>query len=190
MPFFRRADGVYLVLRANDVDELLVHPATKQVETDVLTLRGVTQGSLYDVFRGSMLFSNGDIHRSRRTPPTRQYAFRMIEELRPMIKAQCEIILAAADLTRSFEIRDGFASLVPASTIAAILGIDQSDILHFTSVVYRLSRAISPSWSIEELPDLNEAAAQLTAYIESLVTQRRKHPQNDFISRYIEALCN
>ncbi|WP_026283407.1 cytochrome P450 [Rhizobium sp. 2MFCol3.1] len=188
MPFFRRSDGIYLILRANDVDELLVHPATKQIETQALTLRGVTHGSLFDLVQGSMLFSNGEVHRNRRTPMTRQFAFRMIEELRPMIKAQCEAILQAADLRSPFEIRDGFASLLPASTIASILGIDPSDIPHFTNVVYRVSRAISPSWAMDELPDLNEAASELMAYVESLVAARRARPKDDFISRYIRAV--
>src|SRR5262245_12763034 len=44
-PVLRREDGVFLALRAADVQALITDPRTRQMETELVALRGVTSGA-------------------------------------------------------------------------------------------------------------------------------------------------
>src|ERR1700704_3445725 len=86
-PVIRREDGSYIAIRAGDIERLATDPRTRQLETEMLRSRGITAGGLFDTFGNSMLFSNGPAHRRRRSPMSRAFAFKLIAELRPRIRA-------------------------------------------------------------------------------------------------------
>ncbi|MGV1886601.1 hypothetical protein ACQZ55_31910, partial [Rhizobium sp. 23-156E] len=86
IPFILSEAGVYLILRANDVLSLCSDAKTRQVETELVTLRGVEDGPIWEFVRNGMLTSNGDVHLRRRSPLTRTFAFKMIDALRPLIR--------------------------------------------------------------------------------------------------------
>ena len=86
-PLIKREDGAYVVILAEDVERLATDPRTRQVETELLQSRGVTEGALFDFYKNSMLFSNGPDHRRRRAPLSRVFASRLIAELRPRMRA-------------------------------------------------------------------------------------------------------
>ncbi len=188
VPFIKRKDGAYLILRASDVEKMFIHPETRQVEGDFLRLRGVTSGPLYELFSNSMLFSNGETHRNRRRPLTRQFAFRLMQELRPSVRELSRRLLANHKSDAPLHVRDQFASLLPAHAVASILGIDGSDVEHFTGVVYKVSRSLSHTWTLAELDGLNQAASDLYGYVESLIKSRRSNPREDFLSDFVRAV--
>jgi len=154
----------------------------------LLGLRGVTEGPLFELFQSSMLFSNDETHRNRRSPLTRQFAFRVVEELRPKIRQQAANLLNHTARGGTLDIRDRFGALLPAHTIALILGIDPGDIPYFTHIVYCVARSLGHTWTQEDLPDLNAAAAALADYVERLIKERRVRPRDDFMSDYIRAV--
>src|SRR4051794_25469501 len=82
-PLVKREDGVYIAIRAHDVERLATDPRTRQLETELVFARGVTDGPLYDFFSHSMLLSNGTLHRKRRAPFARVFALKLITEMRP-----------------------------------------------------------------------------------------------------------
>src|SRR5882757_530950 len=86
-PVVMREDGVYIALRASDVERLATDPRTRQLETELVLSRGVVDGALFDFFNNSMLLSNGPVHRKRRAPFARAFAVKLIDELRPRIRA-------------------------------------------------------------------------------------------------------
>lgn len=47
-PFLRREDGVFLVLRADDIILLGTDPRTRQIETELMLSRGVEGGAVFD----------------------------------------------------------------------------------------------------------------------------------------------
>src|SRR5260370_40421281 len=67
-PLIQREDGAYVAILAGDVERLAADPRPRQIETELVQLRGVTEGVLFDFFDNSMLLSNGPDDRRDRAP--------------------------------------------------------------------------------------------------------------------------
>jgi cytochrome P450 family 103 len=184
-PFIRREDGCYLAIRSGDVERLCSDTRTRQAETERSEAQGITSGYLYDFLEHAMLFSNGGAHRQRRLPLSRAFAFRLIAELRPRIRAVAHKLIDAVEARGEMEFVDEFASLLPAQIICEILGLPEADIPQFTRWVYSISRVLSPSFERSELADMEAAAQQMTEYINVLLADRRATPRMDFLSSYV-----
>jgi len=185
MPFLKREDGAYLLLRGEDVQRFVKDPRTKQIETEYLRARGITSGPILEFLSKSMLFSNGDVHRRRRQPMTKCFSFRMMEALRPKVRVLAGNLLSKHLREDGLKLRDEFAAQIPAITIAAILGIPASDVQHFTALVYQVSRVLTTSWTDQDVPEMESATAIFISYCEELIAERRKSPNDDFISEYV-----
>jgi cytochrome P450 family 103 len=183
-PLIKREDGAYLAILAADVERLATDPRTRQVETELLQSRGVTEGALFDFYRNSMLLSNGPDHRRRRTPLSGAFAFRLIAELRPRIRAIAEGLIESVYAQGEMNFLDQFAAVLPARIIGEILGLPEADVPRFTRWVYQLSRALSASFTREEVPEIEAATRHLTAYVSELLASRRAAPRSDFLTSY------
>jgi hypothetical protein len=182
--FIKSDDGVFILLRAADLQSLVADPRTRQVETEFAALRGVTSGPLFAFLQGSMLLSNDETHRRRRAPMARTFAFRMVSELRPRIRSVAEAILDERRGYGTMNLLADFAAAIPALTISSILGLPKADIPRFTDWVYRVARSLSSTWVPEETPAIEEATRRLTAYVSDLLDERRRVPRNDFLSEF------
>jgi cytochrome P450 len=184
-PFLRRDDGSYIAIRSGDVERLYADTRTRQMETERLRSQGIEGGYLYDIFRHTMLYANGTSHRQRRAPLSRAFAFRLIAELRPTIRARAHKLLDAVEARSEMDLVDEYAALIPAHIISEILGLQENDIPQFTRWVYSISRAVSFSFTRDQIPQIEEAAHGLTKYVETLLADRRATPRLDFLSSYI-----
>jgi cytochrome P450 len=186
-PFLQRTDGPCIALRAADVEALTTDPRTRQIETELIRLRGITSGPLFDSIQNSMLFSNDEVHRQRRAPMSRAFAFRAIAGIRPHIRAVADKLIDKHLHTGEMNLIDDYSALIPAHAIASILGLPENDVPIFTAWVYFFSRAFSPSFTPAEVPDMTKAAAELSGYVEMLLADRRVKPREDFITTYMHA---
>src|ERR1700760_1371311 len=125
-PFLRRDDGSYIAIRSGDVERLYSDTRTRQMETERLRAQGIHQGYLYDIFRHTMLYANGTTHRHRRAPLSRAFAFRLIAELRPTIRARAHKLLDNVAANGEMDFVDAYAALIPAHIISEILGLAES----------------------------------------------------------------
>jgi cytochrome P450 family 103 len=187
-PLIKREDGAYVVILAEDVERLATDPRTRQLETELLQSRGVTEGALFDFYKNSMLFSNGPDHRRLRAPLSRVFASRLIAELRPRIRAIAEKLIDSVYAQGEMNFLDQFAAPFPARIISEILGLPETDVPRFTGWVYQLSRALSASFTHEDVPEIDAAAAHLTAYVSELLASRRAAPRSDFLTSYVVAV--
>ena len=186
-PFIERDDGVFIAIRAADVEGLATDPRTRQLQTEMGLTRGVTQGPLFDFFNNSMLLSNGTAHRRRRAPLSRAFALRVINDLRPHIRKIVNALIDEHHARGEMRFRDEFAAWVPARVIADILGIPTADIPEFTRNVYQLARSLTPTFSRADVPELDDAADRLTKYVEMLLDERRREPRDDLLTAYLHA---
>lgn len=187
-PVIKREDGTYMAIRAADVERLTTDPRTRQVETEILASRGVSEGALFDFFNNTMLLSNGPDHRRRRAPLSRAFAFRLIAELRPRIRAIAGSLIDSACSAGEMNFLDDFAAVIPARIIAEILGLPEADVPRFTGWVYRLAGALTASFTRDEVPEIETAARHLTAYVAELLAHRRATPGDDFLTSYAAAV--
>ncbi len=188
VPFLKREDGAHLLLRGHDVQRFVKDPKTKQLETELLYARGITAGPLVELAANSMLFSNGEVHRRRRQAMAKCFSFSLMERVRPEVRRLAQGIIDSDAHAEGFKLRDDFAAAIPAVTLAAILGISQSDIPLFTSLAYRVSKVLTTSWGAEDVPEMEEATRQLVSYCENLMAERRRKPQDDFLSQYVASV--
>jgi cytochrome P450 len=181
-PLLKRPDGSYIAIRARDVEGLTIDPRTRQMETELIELRGITSGPLYDILAHSMVSSNGEAHRRRRGHVSRTFALRMIAALRPRIGAIANSLIEARFSEGRMNLLDDYATLIPARTIATMLGLPSDDIPYFTRLVYTISQVTTFSLTAEQLVSVMEAARQLTDYVKELLGHRRTHPRDDFLT--------
>jgi hypothetical protein len=187
-PLLKREDGVYIALRAHDVERLATDPRTRQLETELVVSRGVADGALFDFFNNSMLLSNGPLHRKRRAPFARAFAVKLIDELRPRIRASANELIDRCYEKGEMNFIDDFAALIPARAISAILGLPEADIPEFTRRIYSLARSLSSSFMPEDVPELQTSARELSEYVGGLLAARRREPRDDFLTTCIGAI--
>ncbi|WP_018260215.1 cytochrome P450 [Methylobacterium sp. WSM2598] len=185
VPFIRTDDGVVMLLRAADIQALVTDPRTRQVETEFAMLRGITEGPLYEFFRLTALLSNGEVHRRRRAPMARSFAFQAVAALRPRVRALAEDLVAARAARGRMNLVADYASPLPARAIAAILGLPERDVPDFTRLVYAMARTLSSAYRPEDRPEAEAAACRLTDYVDRLVAERRRAPRDDLISAFV-----
>jgi cytochrome P450 len=187
-PLIMREDGVYIAMRAHDVERLATDPRTRQLETELVVSRGVVDGALFDFFNDSMLFSNGPLHRKRRAPFARAFAVKLIDELRPRIRAIANELIDRCYSQGEMNFIDDFAALIPARVISAILGLPETDIPEFTRRIYSLARSLSSSFTPDDVPELQTSARELSEYVGGLLEARRREPRDDFLTTCIGAI--
>jgi cytochrome P450 len=184
-PFLRCDDGGYIAIRCGDVERLYGDTRTRQMETEKLRSQGITYGYLYDIVQHTMLHANGTAHRQRRAPLSRAFALRLINELRPGIRARAHALIDRLEGRSEMDFVDEYAALLPAHISSELLGLGEEDIPEFTRWIYSVSRAISGSFSRADTPDMEDAARNLIEYIQNLLTDRRATPRMDFLSSYV-----
>jgi len=184
-PLLQREDGSYVVIGARDAEMLITDPRTRQLETELIRARGVKSGALFEFFDNTMLLSNGPLHRRRRSPMSRAFAFRVVEEIRPRIRAIANELLDGVFTQGQMNFLDQYAAQIPARLISEIIGISAQDIPRFTAWVYQLTRALSVSFRNDDIPEIESATMQLRDYVADLIADRRANPRQDFLSLFV-----
>ena len=187
-PFIKRDDGVYIAIRAAEVEQLAADPRTRQMETEIAWSRGVTRGPLFEFFRNTMLLSNGAEHRRRRAPLTAAFAFDLVDALRPQVRAIANELIDRAYARGEMNLIYDYAAWLPARVISEVLGLPKAEIPAFVRHAFCLSRALSSSFSRDDVPELEVAAEKMLRYADELLRVRHSEPRNDFLTAYVMGL--
>jgi cytochrome P450 len=183
----RHESGVYFVLRSADIERLAKDPRFRSSETALPEHYGLSEGALFDTFEHGMVTANGEVHRRRRAPFSRAFAFRAIAMMRPAIRRGAEQLVDEWHGNGRADLVEQFASPLPARVISDLLGLPREDIPGFTKLVYELTRFFSLALSPEEIPPIEAAAQQLKRYVEDIIGERRRKPREDFLSTFLAA---
>lgn len=178
--------GIHSVLRHRHMDALLDAANTRQVELEGMALRGISEGPLFDLYKYAMLFANGDIHKRRRMPMARTFAFPLMDGMRPRVREIATEVIEERKDEGAVNFLDVFSRAIPARIIAEIVGAPPEDWEKFSKWVAQAARGIG-MFAPDELPAINEGCAGLYSYAAALLDDRRKAPKDDFISQYAKA---
>lgn len=177
--------GVYVVLKHKYMDMLLDNANTRQFELEGMYLRGITSGPLFDFYRDAMLFANGDVHRRRRAPMVRTFAYKLMDGMRPRVREIAgEVIEARRGGSVNF--LDDFSRAIPARIIAEIIGAPPEDWPEFSQWVAAAARGIG-FFSKDDLPSIEDGVQRLVAYVAALLADRARAPREDFLTSYAKA---
>ena len=177
-----------VVTKAKDIQALLRDPRLSRdpdyVDPDNFLGRILRQS---DTFEKSILFLDDPDHRRIRSLVSTAFDYRSINQIRPHILEVANKLLDKVADTEQFDVIEDYASPLPIIIIAEMLGVDPADKEDF----FRWSRAadlgFSPSLTEDQKKTLEDANDQLTAYFETAIVERRKHPANDLLSAMIAA---
>lgn len=177
--------GVHVVLRAEYLDTVMNDENTRQFELEGMMLRGITEGPLFDIYANAMLFANGDVHRRRRAPMARTFAFKLMDGMRPRIRAVAGELVEELRGEGPIDFLNRYGRAIPARIIAEIIGAPADDWPSFTDWVSDAARGIGFSTN-EELPQIEAGAQALADYVEKLFAERRENPREDFLTDYLK----
>jgi cytochrome P450 len=182
-PMVRGQMGMVLVLRHRHLD-LVMSDVTRQMETEMKVMQGITDGPIFELAQSAMLFANGEAHLRRRTPVQRTFAFKLMEAMRPKVAALVgELVRERLD-AGPIDFLSEIATQIPARIIAEILGIPRTDLPVFLNWIADTAEAIGLVDAARRAP----VEASLTAfanYVDDLLEARRRSPAGDFLSDYV-----
>jgi cytochrome P450 len=178
--------GIYIVLKHRYMDMLLDNQNTRQFELEGMMLRGISSGPLYDLYRDAMLFANGDVHKRRRAPMARTFAYKLMDGMRPRVREIAAEVIEAQRGKGQVNFLDVFSRAIPARIIAEIIGAPAEDWEKFSKWVADAARGIG-FFQSGELPEIDAGVAGLTQYVEELLSDRRRAPREDFLTSYAKA---
>jgi cytochrome P450 len=178
--------GVFVVLKHKYMDMLLDNENTRQFELEGMMLRGITAGPLFEFYRDSMLFANGDVHRRRRAPMARTFAYKLMDGMRPRVAEIAGEVVDAHRGKGPVNFLDDFSRAIPARIIAEIIGAPPEDWPQFSKWVANAARGIG-FFSNDELPEIDAGVKSLVDYVTRLLDERTRAPREDFLSSYARA---
>ncbi|MEM7269570.1 MAG: cytochrome P450 [Pseudomonadota bacterium] len=152
---------------------------TRQVETEKVALMGLSEGPIYEYFANSLLFSNGEVHQRRRGPLARTFAFRMMEALRPRVRAVV-LDLIEPGLNREVDFLEAISGPLPARMIAEVIGVPAADVTHVSGLVYPAMRALGLRGDIAAL---EPSLGALDEYVEEMAA--RPPAEGSFLAGFL-----
>ncbi|MGF1545230.1 MAG: cytochrome P450 [Parvularculaceae bacterium] len=173
--------GLPVALRYRHIDALMDGARTRQVEMEPMAIQGVASGPIYELFSNTMLFANGEVHRRRRAPVQRAFAFKLIEAMRGEVAALAEQMVAARLNAGPFDFLDMIAGELPARVIARVIGLPDTEADNFRRLVYSGVRGVAIHDPAVR-PEIERDLASLTAYVDGVLAERRAAPRGDFVT--------
>jgi cytochrome P450 len=174
------------VLRYDQAARLIRHPGVRQGSVAWPAHHGITSGPFAEWWSGWVLNMEGEDHQRLRRLLNPAFSRRLIEALMPRFTA------LAGELTGSFaergrcEFMAEFAEPYAARVIAIILGIPEGE----SAAIAADSAAVGLATGVrirENLPRIEAALANLYAYADALIADRKARPRDDFVTALAEA---
>jgi cytochrome P450 len=182
-PLARTPIGITMALRHRHI-ELVTSDATRQLETEMLMLQGLTSGPIFDLISSGMLFANGETHRRRRAPVSRTFAFKLMDAMRPKASEIATELVTPRLGAGPIDFVNEIAAQIPARIIADILGIPRADLPVFMQWIQDTAESLG-FIDMERREQIEKSLVAFDAYVADLLDDRRKAPRDDFISQYV-----
>lgn len=187
-PIARTPMGIVLALRHRHL-ELVTSDATRQLETETKVMQGITEGPIWDITISGMLFANGEVHRRRRTPVSRTFAFKLMDAMRPKAAELAAELVEPRLGAGPVDFVNEIAAQIPARIIADILGIPRSDLPVFMQWIADTAESLG-FIDTGRRAQIEKSLVEFNAYVAALLEDRRRAPRGDFISNYVETTAN
>ncbi len=135
----------------------------------------------------SLLVIDPPDHTRLRGLVSRAFTPRAIADLEPHIEQIVDETLSQIPENEPFDLIERLADPLPVTVIAEMIGIPPEDRERFQVWSARVARILEPTMTRAEMEVALVAAAELSDYFRMIMEQRRAEPQDDLITRLIEA---
>ena len=153
----------------------------------LLEVQGVTSGPLYERLKGNLLDLQGDDHKRLRKLVQPSFTPAAADEWRPAMRRHLADLWEAVESDARCDFVEAFAKPYPALMIAEVMGAPTSDAPRLHGWANRIQQQFDPVKIQNELPDLEQAAAEFVDYTRALMREREAEPRDDLITQLIPA---
>jgi cytochrome P450 len=175
-----RVIGRWVLTRAQDIDGLL---RDRSLSVDPRKANDGTFMSIFQRFGNfSMLFQDPPAHTRLRALVSKAFTPRAVERLTPRVRRLIDELLVVVDGRGRFDVIEAFAGPLPVIVIAEMLGVDPADRHDFKRWSDSEALSLNPLLTIDQQEAVAKANAELGAYLQRAIAQRRADPRDDLIS--------
>jgi cytochrome P450 len=133
----------------------------------------------------SMLFLNPPDHTRQRSLVSRAFTPKRVEQLRASIRTLADDAVDQLVEAGSADLLEILAFPLPVAVIGTMVGVPSADWASLRSLITSSTAGIEPGASLDELRAAEQSNIEVWNYFETLVTERRRHPQDDLLSDLI-----
>jgi cytochrome P450 len=191
-PMFDPAWGLTFFARHQDVTGILRHRAFGRDIRHVVPLEDVDHRTYpthlpnwYRFIRGSFIDLEPPDHTRIRGAVNRSFTRRRAEIHRSDIRRIAERLLDGVD--DHLEVIEGFATPIPISVIAGLMGVPASDHRRLLDWSHAIVRVFDLASTPDEHQHAEEATAEFADYLRDLIGRRRVDPGDDLVSELVHA---
>jgi len=175
----------WILTRQDDIESLF---RDRTMSVDPLKANPGTYMRIFERFHDfSMLFQDPPNHTRLRLLVSKAFTPRAVERLAPRILDIINELLGAVAAVDRFDVIETLAVPLPVIVIAEMLGIDPTDRRDFKRWSEWQAMSLNPLLTAAEQTQCAEADAELEAYLQRAIAERRAHPREDLISALIAA---
>jgi cytochrome P450 len=176
-----------VVLDRESAEFFLRSRATAFPGREIADLFGVTSGRLREQIDANILNQQGERHRRLRALVGGAFTPRAADRWRPAMRAFLGRLWSALGGARSCELVSAVAKPYPALTIAAVLGAPEADAPRLEEWSSLIQRQFDIQALSTQVPQLEQAAAEVYDYVEDLLTSRAAQPGDDLLTALLTA---
>jgi cytochrome P450 len=179
--WYARTSYGLAVLRYDQATRLIRHPCVRQGSVAWPAHHGITSGPFARWWAGWVLNKEGADHQRLRRLLTPAFSRRLIDPLIPRFTALAGELVGSFTAPDRCEFMAEFAEPYAARVIAILLGIGEEE----WPAIAAESAAVGLAMGVrirEDLPRIEAALANLYAYTDALIADRRARPRDDFVT--------
>lgn len=191
-PFFDPAWGLTFFSRHADATGILRHRAFGRDIRHVLPPDAVDHRTYpthlpnwYRLIRGSFIDLEPPAHTRIRGAVNRAFTRRRAEAHRDDIRRITDALLAGVD--GNLEVIAGYATPIPITVIAGLMGIPESDHDRLLTWSHAIVRVFDLDATDDEQQRADSAASEFADYLRDVIRRRRTDPGEDLISELLAA---
>jgi cytochrome P450 len=176
-----------VVLDRESAEFFLRSRATAFPGREIADLFGVTGGRLREQIDANILNQQGERHRRLRALVGGAFTPRAADRWRPAMRAFLGRLWAGLDGRHGCDFVATVAKPYPALTIAAVLGAPEADAPRLQDWSSLIQRQFDIRALATQVPQLEQAAAEVYDYVEELLTSRAAQPGDDLLTALLTA---
>lgn len=174
-----------LVLRYTEAHELLRDQRLTHNFQSYLEMNGIFDGPIYDWLVPMISNYDGDDHRRLRNLVNKTFTPRMINDLRPFIRAKAERLTEELASVEVCEFIGDFANPMPLAVMSQLLGVPAEDYDIFHTWTTEIGLVFSLAFGGDIPARVATAVTGLYGYVESLMSDKKATPTDDLISALV-----
>lgn len=189
-PVRRMPDGSYFLTRYADIVAVYRDAQTFSSDKKVEFTPKYGQGApLLEHHTTSLVFNDPPLHTRVRKLIMGALTRRAITDMEPGLVTLVDSLLDAIAAKGGGDLIEDFASAIPVEIIGNLLGMPHADRGPLREWSLAILGALEPKLTPEQEALGNRSVSEFTAYLKTLVAERRKHPgdpEHDVLTRLIQ----